>query len=101
MGDEIVDYADLHMDEDVYMVADMDLNSYGATYMVEDSIVATNAELDVGGVDSLVLDVGEGLHDTVDLDLYLLDVDPLVIDMAKDLHVSLIVDLSLHVSNFF
>ena len=39
------------MDEDLYMVVDMDLNSYVVSYMVEDSIIDTNVELDVAGVE--------------------------------------------------
>ena len=49
------------------------------------------------GIDSLVIDVVEDLHDTADL--YVPDVELLLVDMAKDLHVSLDTDLSLHVAD--
>ena len=51
--------------------------------------------MDVAGVDSLVADVVEDLHDTANL--YVFDVELLVVDIAKKLRVSLDVDLSLHV----
>jgi hypothetical protein len=54
-------------------------------------------DMDVAGVDSLVVDVVEDLHDTADL--YVPDVDLLVVGMVEDLHVSPIVDLSLHVAD--
>ena len=54
-------------------------------------------DMDVAGVDSLVVDVVEDLHDTTDL--YVSDVDLLVVDMVEDLHVAPIVDLSLHVGD--
>lgn len=54
-------------------------------------------DMDVAGVDSLVVDVVEDLHDTTDL--YVPDVDLLVVDMVKDLHVAPIMDLSLHVGD--
>ena len=50
--------------------------------------------MDVAGVDSLVVDVVEDLHDTADL--YVSDVELLVVDIAKGLHVSLDENLSLH-----
>ena len=53
--------------------------------------------MDVAGVDSLVADVVEDLHDTTDL--YVPNVELLVVDMVEDLHVSLVENLSLHVSN--
>ena len=49
----------------------------------DDSYVA---DMDVSGVDSLVADVVEDLHDTADL--YVHDVELLVVDMVEGLHVS-------------
>ena len=63
----------------------------------EDLHVATNMKFVAIGVDSLVVDVVEDLHDTADL--YVPDVELLVVDMAKDSNVSLVADLSLHVAD--
>jgi hypothetical protein len=54
VDDEITDYGDLHMDEDLHM----NLHSYVATKMIKDVLVI---------VDMDVADVVEDLHDTVDL----------------------------------
>ena len=74
VDDGIANYEDLHMDEDLHMVANMDLNSLVSTEMIEhlvDIDVAIDVELDI-------VDVVEDLHDS--MDLYVLDL-PLV-DMA-------------------
>ena len=57
--------------------------------------IVVDTEFVVVGVDSLVADVVEDLHDTTNV--YVPNVDLLVVEMAEDLHNFLVMDLSLHV----
>ena len=51
----------------------------------------------VAGLDSVVANVVEDLHDTIDLCVF--NVEMLVVDMVEDLPISLVVDLSLRVAD--
>ena len=75
---------------DQLVISDMEI----VEHLVMDNQVAKGDDSYVDGVDSLVANVVEDLHDTTDL--YVPDVDLLMVDMVEDLHVSLVVDLSLH-----